>query len=65
MQASRLIKHSLELLYQAPTIAFFRINMATQYIIAGIAAAGLAFWYDFKSWQSFGSHYHSHLKARC
>jgi hypothetical protein len=29
--------------------------MSAQYILAGIAAAGLAFWYDFKSWQSFGS----------
>jgi hypothetical protein len=30
--------------------------MALQYILTGIAAAGVAFWYDFKSWQSFGSH---------
>jgi hypothetical protein len=30
--------------------------MATQYIFAAIAAAALAFWYDFKSWQSFGAH---------
>jgi hypothetical protein len=30
--------------------------MVVQYILAGIAAAGLAFWYDFKSWQSFGAH---------
>jgi hypothetical protein len=30
-------------------------GMSAQYILAGIAAAGLAFWYDFKSWQSFGS----------
>ncbi|CAN9372656.1 unnamed protein product [Alternaria alternata] len=29
--------------------------MSAQYILAGIAAAGLAFWYDFKSWQSFGT----------
>ncbi|KAI4606446.1 hypothetical protein J4E80_010198 [Alternaria sp. BMP 0032] len=29
--------------------------MAAQYVLAGLAAAGLAFWYDFKSWQSFGT----------
>ncbi|KAH7384657.1 hypothetical protein BKA66DRAFT_416665 [Pyrenochaeta sp. MPI-SDFR-AT-0127] len=29
--------------------------MTTQYIVAGIALAGLAFIYDFKSWQSFGT----------
>ncbi|KAF1831944.1 hypothetical protein BDW02DRAFT_641114 [Decorospora gaudefroyi] len=29
--------------------------MATAYVVAGVAAAGLAFWYDFKSWQSFGT----------
>jgi hypothetical protein len=29
----------------------------TQYILTGIAAAGIAFWYDFKSWQNFGSQY--------
>jgi hypothetical protein len=39
-----------------------RAGMVYQYIIAIIVAAGVAFWYDFKSWQSFGSqlhHYHS------
>jgi hypothetical protein len=30
-------------------------RMVAQYILAGIAAAGLACWYDFKSWQSSGS----------
>jgi hypothetical protein len=32
-----------------------------QYIIAILVAAGVAFWYDFKSWQSSGTqihHYH-------
>ncbi|KAF2830835.1 hypothetical protein CC86DRAFT_367494 [Ophiobolus disseminans] len=29
--------------------------MATQYILTGIAAAGVAFWLDFKSWQSSGT----------
>ncbi|KAL6709013.1 hypothetical protein ACN47E_002140 [Coniothyrium glycines] len=29
--------------------------MTTQYVLAALAAAGLAFWYDFKSWQSFGT----------
>ncbi|OAL53660.1 hypothetical protein IQ07DRAFT_502241 [Pyrenochaeta sp. DS3sAY3a] len=28
---------------------------STQYVIAGVAAAGLAFLYDFKSWQSSGT----------
>jgi hypothetical protein len=27
-----------------------------QYILTGIAAASIAFFYDFKSWQSFGAH---------
>jgi hypothetical protein len=29
--------------------------MATQYILAGIAAAGIAFFIDFKIWQSSGA----------
>ncbi|KAA8626992.1 hypothetical protein Ptr902_00234 [Pyrenophora tritici-repentis] len=28
--------------------------MAAQYVFAGIAAAGIAFWYDFTSWKSAG-----------
>ncbi|EUC43573.1 hypothetical protein COCMIDRAFT_38510 [Bipolaris oryzae ATCC 44560] len=28
--------------------------MASRYLLAGITAAGLIFWYDFKSWQSTG-----------
>ena len=42
--------------------------MATQYILAAIAAAGLGLWYDFKSWQSSGVHLkslaHRHLLTR-
>ncbi|KAH7396830.1 hypothetical protein DE146DRAFT_52355 [Phaeosphaeria sp. MPI-PUGE-AT-0046c] len=29
--------------------------MATQYVLPGIIAAGLVFWYDFTSWKRFGT----------
>jgi uncharacterized membrane protein YuzA (DUF378 family) len=32
-----------------------------QYIVTGIAAAVIAFFYDFKSWQNFGSTQHDHI----
>jgi hypothetical protein len=37
--------------------------MAARYLLAGITAAGLAFWYDFKSWQSFGDDILLHAKS--
>lgn len=42
--------------------------MAAHYVLAGIAATGLIFWYDFKSWQNFGEQtscnsHHLHLFA--
>jgi hypothetical protein len=38
--------------------------MAARYILAGITAAGLAFWYDFRSWQRFGDSTALYAKAR-
>jgi hypothetical protein len=32
-----------------------------QYILTGIAATGIAFFYDFKSWQNFGLPQHDHI----
>jgi hypothetical protein len=37
-------------------IVIAHLTMVAQYVLTGLAAAGIAFWYDFKSWQSFGSY---------
>jgi hypothetical protein len=41
------------------------VATTTQYVLTGIAAAGIAFFYDFKSWQNSGQHDIDQLYGFC